>query len=57
MKTFAESKNIIEESKKAGMKFPEDLTLDEQSYILGVIEGMRMIKSLHTPTDAPEKSA
>ena len=57
MKTFAESKNKIETAARISSKIPEDLTLDEKSYILGVIEGMRMNKSLHTPSDAPEKTA
>lgn len=57
MKNYAESKNTIETAVKISTKIPEDLTLDEKSYILGVIEGMRAIKSLHTPTDKPEKTA
>ena len=57
MKNYAESKNTIETAIKISTKIPEDLTLDEKSYILGVIEGMRAIKSLHTPNDKPEKTA
>ena len=57
MKTFAESKNKIETAARIAAKITEDLTLEEKSYILGVIEGMRAIKSLHTPTDTPEKTA
>lgn len=57
MKTFAESKNKIETAARIAAKITEDLTLEEKSYILGIIEGMRMNKSLHTPTDTPEKTA
>lgn len=57
MRTKNEAEKIIETATKIVNAIPDDLTDTERSYILGVIEGMRMNKSLHTPTDTPEKTA
>lgn len=57
MRTKNDARKAIETAARIAAKITEDLTLEEKSYILGIIEGMRMNKSLHTPTDAPEKTA
>ena len=57
MRTKNDARKAIETAARIAAKITEDLTLEEKSYILGIIEGMRMNKSLHTPTDTPEKTA
>lgn len=57
MRTKNDARKAIETAARIATKITEDLTLEEKSYILGIIEGMRMNKSLHTPTDTPEKTA
>ena len=57
MRTKNDARKAIETAARIAAKITEDLTLEEKSYILGIIEGMRMNKSLHTPSDAPEKTA